>query len=57
MTPVRRSLAGDVLAFDLGQEMQLVGDELVAGRARSSRTLVSSSPGAMFLLSLSAKAV
>jgi quercetin dioxygenase-like cupin family protein len=35
-----RSLAGEVLAFDLGDEMRLIRGELVAGRARIARTLV-----------------
>ena len=33
MTPVHRSLVGDVLAFDLGEEMQIVRDELASRRA------------------------
>jgi quercetin dioxygenase-like cupin family protein len=40
MTPVHRSLVADVLAFDLGEEMQIVRDELAAGRAKIARTLV-----------------
>jgi quercetin dioxygenase-like cupin family protein len=40
MSPVRRSLAGDVLAFDLAEEMRLVREELVGGRVRIARTLV-----------------
>ena len=40
MSPVNRSLAGDVLAFDLGEEMRLVREELVGGRVRIARTLV-----------------
>jgi quercetin dioxygenase-like cupin family protein len=40
MSPVHRSLSGEVLAFDLGEEMSLVREELVGGRVRIARTLV-----------------
>jgi quercetin dioxygenase-like cupin family protein len=40
MSPVHRSLAGDVLAFDLEEEMRLLRGELVGGRVRIARTLV-----------------
>ena len=40
MSPVHRSLSGDVLAFDLEEEMRLVREELVGGRVRIARTLV-----------------
>lgn len=40
MSPVHRSLAGEVLAFDLADEMRLVREELVDGRVRIARTLV-----------------
>ena len=40
MSPVHRSLAGEVLAFDLTEEMRLVREELVGGRVRIARTLV-----------------
>jgi quercetin dioxygenase-like cupin family protein len=40
MSPVHRSLAGEVLSFDLAQEMSLVREELVGGRVRIARTLV-----------------
>lgn len=53
MTPVQRSLAGDVLAFDLGEEMQIVRDELAAGRARIARTLVKEGPLRLTLVGLS----
>jgi quercetin dioxygenase-like cupin family protein len=39
MSPVRRSLAGDVLAFDLAEEMRHVREELVGARVRIARTL------------------
>lgn len=53
MTPVHRSLAGDVLAFDLSEEMQLGRDELTAGRARIARTLVKEGALRVTLVSLS----
>lgn len=53
MTPVHRSLAGDVLAFDLSEEMQLVRDELAAGPARIARTLVKEGPLRLTLVGLS----
>ena len=37
MTPVHRSLAGDVIALDLSEEMQIVRDELAEGHARSAK--------------------
>lgn len=40
MSPVHRSLAGEVLTFDLAEEMRLVREELVGGRIRIARTLV-----------------
>ena len=40
MSPVHRSLAGEVLAFDLAEEVRLVREELVGGRGRIARTLV-----------------
>jgi quercetin dioxygenase-like cupin family protein len=40
MSPVHRSLAGDILAFDLGQEMRVIREELRGGRARIARTLI-----------------
>lgn len=40
MSPVHRSLAGKVLAFDLGEEMRFVREQLVGGRVRIARTLV-----------------
>ena len=53
MTPVHRSLAGDVLAFDLGEEMQLVRGELAAGHARIARTLVKEGTLRLTLVGLS----
>lgn len=44
MTPVQRSLAGDVLVFDLAEEMRHVREELSGGRARSARTIVKDGP-------------
>src|SRR5688500_124320 len=44
MTPVQRSLAGDVLVFDLTEEMRHVRDELSGARARSARTIVKDGP-------------
>ena len=52
MTPVHRSLAGDVLAFDLGEEMQIVRDELAEGHARIARTLVKEGPLRLTLVGL-----
>jgi len=40
MSSVHRSLAGEVLAFDLGEEMRLIREELIGGRVRIARTLV-----------------
>ena len=40
MSPVHRSLAGEVLAFDLAEEMRVTRGELVGGRVRIARTLV-----------------
>lgn len=40
MSPVHRSLAGEVLAFDLGEEMRRIREELMGGRVRIARTLV-----------------
>ena len=40
MSPVDRSLARDVLAFDLDSEIRLIREELAGGRARIARTLV-----------------
>jgi quercetin dioxygenase-like cupin family protein len=40
MSPVHRSLAGEVLAFDLAEEMRLIREQLVGGRVRIARTLV-----------------
>lgn len=53
MTPVHRSLADDVLAFDLGEEMQIVRAELAVGHARIARTLVKEGPLRLTLVGLS----
>src|SRR5688572_26946434 len=52
MTPVQRSLAGDVLTFDLAEEMRLVSTELTGGRARSARTLVKDGPLRLTIIGL-----
>jgi quercetin dioxygenase-like cupin family protein len=52
MSPVHRSLAGDVLALDLGEEMQLVRGELASGHARIARTLVKEGPLRLTLVGL-----
>jgi quercetin dioxygenase-like cupin family protein len=46
-------MAGDVLAFDLHEEMQIVRDELAAGRARIARTLVKDGTLRLTLVGLS----
>lgn len=56
MTPVHHSLAGDVLTFDLAEEMQLARDELAAGRVRVARTLVKEGALRLTLVSLGAGA-
>ena len=53
MTPVHRSLAGDVIALDLSEEMQIVRDELAEGHARIARTLVKEGPLRLTLVGLS----
>ena len=52
MTPVQRSLAGDVLTFDLAEEMRLISAELTDGRARSARTLVKDGPLRLTIIGL-----
>ena len=44
MSPVHRTLAGAVLAFDLIEEMRVVRAELDAGHSRIARTLVKVGP-------------
>jgi quercetin dioxygenase-like cupin family protein len=44
MSPVHRTLASAVLAFDLIDEMRIVRAELSAGHARIARTLVKEGP-------------
>ena len=53
MTPVHRSLAGDVLAFDLDAEMRTVREQLTAGPARIARTLVKEGALRLTLVGLS----
>lgn len=53
MTPVQRTLQGDVLAFDLAVEMRTVRDELATGHARIARTLVKEGPLRLTLIGLS----
>lgn len=52
MTPVHRSLTGDVLTFDLDEEMRLARDELAGGRVRTARTLVKEGALRLTLVSL-----
>jgi hypothetical protein len=52
MTPVHRTLQGDVLAFDLAHEMRTVRDELAAGHERIARTLVKEGPLRLTLIGL-----
>lgn len=54
MSPVHRSMTGDVLAFDLAEEMQFVNAELSAGHARIARTLVKDGVLRLTLVGLSA---
>ncbi len=54
MTPVHRSLAGDVLVFDLAEEMRLVSKELTGNRLRSARTLVKDGPLRLTIVGLGA---
>jgi quercetin dioxygenase-like cupin family protein len=44
MSPVHRTLASSVLAFDLVDEMRIVRAELDAGHSRIARTLVKEGP-------------
>jgi quercetin dioxygenase-like cupin family protein len=52
MTPVERSLSGDVLAFELDAEMRAARKELMAGAARIARTLVKEGPLRVTLVGL-----
>ena len=54
MSPVHRSLAGEVLAFDLDEEMRVVREELVGGRLRIARTLVKEGSLRLTLVGLAA---
>lgn len=53
MTPVHRALQGDVLVFNLADEMQTVREELASGHARIARTLVKEGPLRVTLIGLS----
>ena len=53
MTPLHRSLSGDVLAFDLVAEMEFVRAELAEGHARIARTLVKEGALRLTLIGLS----
>lgn len=53
MTPLDRSLAGDVLVFDLSDEMKLIREELVPGHSRIARTIVKEGPLRLTLVGLS----
>jgi quercetin dioxygenase-like cupin family protein len=52
MTPVQRTLASDVLAFDLGAEMRIIHEELGDTHARIARTLVKEGPLRLTLVGL-----
>ena len=54
MSPVHRTLASAVLAFDLVDEMRTVRAELDAGHARSARTLVKEGPLRLTLIGVRA---
>lgn len=54
MSPVHRSLSGEALAFDLGDEMRVVRGELAGGRARIARTLVKEGSLRLTLVGLAA---
>lgn len=54
MSPVHRTLASPVLAFDLVDEMRLVQAELDAGHSRIARTLVKEGPLRLTLIGVRA---
>lgn len=54
MTPLHRTLADDVLRFDLEAEKRLVRGELATGQARISRTLVKEGALRVVLIGVSA---
>lgn len=54
MTPVHRTLAGDVLAFDLAAEIRTVREELAATHSRIARTLVKEGPLRLTLVGVGA---
>ena len=53
MTPVHRTLHGDVLEFNLDDEMRTVRGELAEGHARIARTLVKEGALRVTLIGLS----
>ena len=54
MSPVQRTLASTVLAFDLIDEMRIVRAELDAGHARIARTLAKEGPLRLTLIGIRA---
>jgi quercetin dioxygenase-like cupin family protein len=52
VTPMDRSLSGDVLAFDLDAEMRTAREELMSGQGRIARTLVKEGPLRLTLVGL-----
>jgi quercetin dioxygenase-like cupin family protein len=55
MSPVHRSLSGEVLAFDLRDEMRVIRGELTGGRQRIARTLVKEGSLRVTLVGLAAE--
>lgn len=53
MSPVQRTLASSVLAFDLADEMRSIRAELDGGRSRVARTLVKEGPLRLTLIGVS----
>lgn len=54
MSPVHRTLASAILAFDLVEEMRIVQAELAAGHSRIARTLVKEGPLRLTLIGVRA---
>lgn len=54
MSPVHRTLANALLAFDLAEEMRIVRSELDAGHSRIARTLVKEGPLRLTLIGVRA---